>query len=352
MDQISNKRISNPVANWLFVGAFLVAAIVVTGGITRLTNSGLSMVTWEPISGVIPPLNNQDWEEEFDNYKQYPEFQIRNSDFELEDFKKIFWWEYIHRLFARFIGLVFILPFFIFLFTKKLNNRKLLKHLIIIFLLGAFQGFLGWFMVSSGLVKEPRVNHIRLAAHLLAALSLFGYILWIGFHIRFKQFFQKSSNTILIRRLLRITFILLVIQIIYGAFMAGLKAGYFFPTFPKMGASWIPQDTGLIFSEEGLVSIFQHPILVQFIHRWIPLILFILVIVLSFRVEKIRELIPLQKWSIRILMGVLLIQVILGVYTILLAVPISLGVMHQFGAVLLFGATLWSLFLFRTKNLF
>ena len=156
-------RRSKAVANWLFVGAAMVAIIVIIGGITRLTNSGLSIVDWKPISGVVPPLNETQWTAEFENYKSYPEYEQKHLHFTLSDFKKIYFWEYLHRLFARTIGLVFIIPFFIFLLTKRLRHPKLKLHLLIIFLLGAFQGFLGWYMVKSGLVDEPRVSHYRLA---------------------------------------------------------------------------------------------------------------------------------------------------------------------------------------------
>lgn len=339
------------ISNWLFLGAFLVAVIVITGGITRLTHSGLSMVTWEPVSGILPPLNDVDWQAEFNNYKESPEFNLKNRNFNLEDFKGIFWWEYIHRVFARMIGLVFIFPFLFFLFKGYLKNKKLIKHLIIIFILGGFQGFLGWFMVASGLVEKPEVSHYRLAAHLLTALTLFSYILWIGLHLRFNKLEFKTNKSLQIRPFLWVNIILLIIQIAYGAFMAGLKAGFFFPTFPKMGANWIPQNLSEVFEQEGLLSLFNNPFLVQFIHRWIPLFIFLIGVYLWVKIEK-TSLFSHQKWIIRSMNFMILLQIILGVYTILFSVPVHLGVLHQFGAVILLALSLIAMFFFRKRNIF
>jgi cytochrome c oxidase assembly protein subunit 15 len=344
-------RPSKAVANWLFIGAFMVAIIVIIGGITRLTNSGLSIVDWKPISGVIPPLNESDWTAEFENYKSYPEYQEKHMHFTLADFKKIYFWEYLHRLFARTIGLVFIIPFFIFLFSKKLRHPKLKLHLLIIFLLGAFQGFLGWYMVKSGLVDEPRVSHFRLASHLMSALLLFGYILWIGLHARFPDIPKNIESQNKLRIPLIIFLIFLVIQITYGAFLAGLDAGFFYPTWPKMGQSWGPLNVDMIFAEEGALSMVQNPFLVQFIHRWIPVILLVLIGWILYRSEKLTVEIEPKVW-IRILTALVVVQFIMGILTIITGVPVWLGVTHQFGAVILLAATLISLFLFSTKNIF
>lgn len=343
---------SKAIANWLFIGATMVAIIVIIGGITRLTNSGLSIVDWKPISGVIPPMNEAEWAAEFENYQSFPEYQEKHMHFTLSDFKQIYFWEYLHRLFARTIGLVFIIPFFYFLFTKKLRNPKLRLHLIIIFLLGAFQGFLGWFMVQSGLVDEPRVNHYRLASHLLSALLLFGYILWIGLHIRFDKLPVNNEKNKAIRQILKLFFALLVVQITYGAFLAGLDAGFFYPTFPKMGASWGPENVDMIFAEEGFISFVQNPFLVQFIHRWIPLILLIITGWTLYRTRKSENTNPLQRKWISLLSIMFVLQFVLGVLTIIYGVPVALGVIHQFGAVILLGFTLISMFLFSKKNIF
>lgn len=345
-------RPSKVVANWLFTGAAMVAIIVIIGGITRLTNSGLSIVEWKPISGVVPPLNEVQWQAEFDNYKSYPEYQQKHMHFTLQDFKKIYFWEYLHRLFARTIGLVFIIPFFYFLFTKKLRHPKLRLHLLIIFLLGAFQGFLGWFMVSSGLVDEPRVSHYRLASHLLSALLLFSYILWIGMHARYAQFPKATENKIKLRRPLVAFLVILVVQITYGAFLAGLDAGFFYPTWPKMGEAWGPVNVDQIFAEEGMLSMVQNPFLVQFMHRWIPVILLALTGWILYRSERSSFVLPKQKLWIRILAATVVVQFIMGIITLVHGVPVYLGVIHQFGAVILLGVTLIGLFLFSRKNIF
>lgn len=342
---------SKAVANWLFTGAAMVAIIVIIGGITRLTNSGLSIVEWKPISGVVPPLNEAEWTAEFDNYKSYPEYQEKHMHFTLADFKQIYFWEYLHRLFARTIGLVFIIPFFFFLFTKKLRHPKLRLHLFIIFLLGAFQGFLGWFMVKSGLINEPRVSHYRLASHLLSALLLFGYILWIGLHVRFPKLPADGEKNHLIKKNLFLFLLILVFQITYGAFMAGLDAGFFYPTWPKMGEAWGPQNLDVIFSKEGIISLVQNPFVVQFVHRWIPVILLTLMGWILYRSEKLMT-VGLPKSSIRVLTIFFLIQFVLGILTIVMGVPVYLGVIHQFGAVILLAVTLVSLFLVSKRNIF
>ena len=278
------NKTSKIVGHWLLLGALLVIAMVVIGGITRLTHSGLSIVEWKPISGTIPPLNEQDWMVEFNNYKTSPEYLKYNSHFSLDDFKSIFWWEYIHRLLGRLIGFVFLIPFLWFYLTKKLTDKKLFKHLIIIFLLGGLQGFIGWFMVKSGLVNRPSVSHYRLALHLSTALFLFGYILWTALPI----IAPNSKKTRFIPKLylkLKILLGLVSLQIIYGAFTAGLKAGYIYPTYPKMGADWLPLSGIEAFNDLGILSLVENPILVQFIHRWLGalVLLFFIIFFLSVR---------------------------------------------------------------------
>lgn len=342
---------SNSVANWLFTGAIMVAIIVILGGITRLTNSGLSMVRWEPISGILPPIGEAGWQAEFEHYKSFPEYQQKNLHFTLADFKQIYFWEYLHRLFARAIGLVFIIPFFFFLFTKKLKHPKLRLHLLIIFFLGAFQGFLGWFMVKSGLIDQPRVSHYRLASHLLSALFLFGYIFWIGLQIKYQQT-ALSLGKSKIRTPLLIFLLILILQITYGAFMAGLDAGFFYPTFPMMGNSWGPENVSMIFAEEGMLSIMQNPFLVQFIHRWIPILLLGIIIWLFINARKDQTITSAQSLIIQLLASMFVLQFILGVLTIIYGVPVSLGVIHQFGALILLSLNIVSLFLFRRRNAF
>ena len=336
------------VGYWLILGASLVVLMVVIGGITRLTQSGLSIVEWKPISGTIPPLNEQEWLVEFNNYKTSPEFIKSNSHFTLEDFKSIFWWEFIHRLIGRFIGFVFLIPFLWFYFTKKLKSKSLSKNLIVIFLLGGLQGFIGWFMVKSGLVNRPSVSHYRLALHLSTALILVAYILWTALPI----LAPKQKDTIAFPRLqkqLKVLLSLLSLQILYGAFTAGLKAGHMYPTFPKMGADWLPHSGVDAFQSLGFMGLFEDPVLVQFIHRWLAVLVLIFFVnfFLSARKENVS---PLQKKCNLILIWSIVFQFALGIFTLLNSVPVSLGVLHQLGAVIVLTALINALYFYKTPK--
>ncbi|MEM9025267.1 MAG: COX15/CtaA family protein, partial [Bacteroidota bacterium] len=211
--------------------------MVVVGGITRLTHSGLSMVEWHLFMGSVPPLNETAWQEVFDKYQQFPEFQQLNDQFTLADFKSIFWWEYIHRLLGRMVGVVFLVPFLIFLVRKKLDRPMIVK-LSIMFGMGAFQAFLGWFMVKSGLVKEPRVSHFRLAAHLITAFLTCTYIFWVALGEVYKLRPVRNDSSSL-RKPAKVLFALLIIQIVWGAFVAGMRAGLVHNTFPMMDDQWV-----------------------------------------------------------------------------------------------------------------
>src|SRR5690606_35074911 len=205
------------------------------GGLTRLTNSGLSMVEWNMFMGSIPPMNEAEWQETFDKYKQYPEYQKVNFHFSVDEFKKIFLWEYTHRFLGRFIGLVFIVPFLWFLFRGKLWPSLTFK-LVIILILGGFQGFLGWYMVESGLISNPDVSHYRLAAHLITAFLTFAYTFWVALDLLYPNNKNKQKG---MGFWIWLLLFLLIIQIVYGAFVAGLNAGMVYNTWPKMGDSWI-----------------------------------------------------------------------------------------------------------------
>ncbi len=320
--------------------------MVIIGGITRLTHSGLSMVAWKPVTGILPPLNETQWQEEFSNYKTSPEFKIKNFDFDLQDFKSIFWWEYIHRFLARLIAYTFIIPFLYFLFTKKLSNRLLVKKLIIIFLLGAFQGFIGWFMVASGLKVDPEVSHYWLAFHLISALFLISYILWTAMSILFREKISEISDGRTLRRLLNTLLVFLGIQIFYGALVAGLKAGLFYPTFPKMGTEWIPGSIPGAFSVYGIWALLEDPVTVQFLHRTLAYIVALIIVYVLYKVRKLA--LSVHQKNVCIALGVLLvIQFTLGIYTILYSVPVVLGVLHQLGAALLLAAVIIGIFFFR-----
>ena len=336
------------VANWLLIGAFLVIAMVVVGGYTRLSHSGLSMVTWKPVTGWLPPMSDTAWADAFEQYKTSPEYIKRNYDFTMAEFKEIFWPEFYHRLLGRVIGIVFIVPFLFFLIRGKLKDKKLRINLVVIFLLGGLQGFIGWYMVKSGLVDRPDVSHYRLALHLITALTLFGYILWTAFGLIYPkaETDEKGSS---IRKWLFALFGVLILQIIYGAFVAGLDAGKFYPTYPLMGDALIPQPMTDAIAKDGFISFLESPYVVQFMHRWVAVLVVCLVIVAFFKALKM-SLTNLQRKALIFLLGAVMIQFVLGVLTIINLTPIFLGVVHQLGAVVLLSAVLLSLYSFTVKR--
>lgn len=337
-NQNDDMNQNKDIAYWLLTGCFLIAMMVVIGGITRLTNSGLSMVEWEPIIGTIPPLTELDWNDAFDAYKQSPEFNLLNYNFSISDFKSIFWWEYIHRLLGRILGVVFIVPFMVFLVKKGLSNQWIRK-LAIVFLLGAFQGVLGWYMVKSGLVKNPHVSHYRLAAHLVTALILFSYCLWLALDILSPKI-RSAINQLLVKRASITLLVLVFIQIIYGALVAGLKAGYVYNTFPKMGGKWIPDSVGYAYGNTGILSLFENLATVQLIHRYLAIIVLILILFLWWYIRKYSVEIK-QRNLVNLLMLIVSVQFLLGVLTLVYHVPLLLGVFHQGGAILLLITTVW-----------
>ena len=316
---------------WLSIGALMVASMVIIGGITRLTHSGLSMTDWKLILGMIPPMNEVEWQEAFDQYMQFPEYQKVNSRFAIYEFKSIFFWEYLHRLIGRLIGIVFIIPFFIFLFRKSFSKKLLLQCLTLLGL-GALQGFLGWFMVKSGLVDRPSVSHYRLAIHLSAAFITFCYILWVVLSlVRPKRTENRFRNLAVTSRILTA---IISIQIVFGAFVAGLKAGLVFPTWPKMGDNWIPEAVSHGLRSDGIMSLFSEIISVQFVHRTFAYLVVIMVGVVWMQMKK-HSLDRWQSNSLNALIVLVLAQFALGVFTLLYQVPVFLGVAHQIVALLL-----------------
>jgi len=326
---------------WLLTGCLLIFLMVVIGGITRLTNSGLSMVDWKLVMGMVPPLSEQDWIDTFNKYKQFPEYQEVNFMFSLDEFKAIFFWEYLHRLIGRLIGLVFIIPFFYFLIKDKISG-KLTKQCVVILCMGGFQGFLGWWMVKSGLVDNPDVSHYRLAIHLIAAFLTFAYTFWVALELIYKD--ERRPNVPFMRKGVLVLFVLTVIQIIYGAFVAGLNAGFIMNTYPKMGDSWIAES---VTAMEPLWTNFIDGIGgVQFVHRILAHIVVGVVIFLLMKSTKF-ELNSTQKKSLITLIVIVFTQFMLGVFTLLYAVPVWLGVTHQVGAFFLLGAVVYSMSSFR-----
>lgn len=312
------------VAGWLLVCAALVFAIVLVGGVTRLTRSGLSIVEWQPLVGVVPPLAHAEWEALFAKYRETPEFRLVNFDMTLEGFKGIFWWEYIHRLLARAIGLVFLFPYLYFLVKRQLD-RPLAWKLAGIFVLGALQGAMGWIMVQSGLVDDPRVNPVRLALHLGIALAIFAAELWLALELLFPRRFRVGK----LETALPLVVFLMALT---GGMVAGLRAGSAYQTFPLMNGHLVPPEVLML--EPWWRNFLYNMASVQLVHRslfWVLLLL-----------------IPLAWWRSRYtlagnaLLGAFILQAVLGIATLLMGVPVGLGAAHQGGAVLLLAAALWN----------
>lgn len=321
-----------PVRIWLYALASFVLLIVVVGGITRLTESGLSITSWKPISGTIPPLNDAQWQAEFDAYKQIPQYSVVHSWMDINDFKYIFFWEWFHRLLARTLGLIFIIPFAIFLFQKRLS-RNLALPLFVLFLLGGFQGFLGWWMVSSGLSELTSVSQYRLAAHLCAASLLFVALIYVARSIEPGRVLGRVNPWHFTTAI--ILGVLLILQIGAGAFVAGLDAGMGYNTWPLMDGAIIPK--GLLSMDPAWRNLFENALTVQFIHRCIAYVIVAYVGYLIWRRSKDGGFGGVHGWLPRL--GILvLLQVGLGVATLLASVPISLAVGHQALAFMLAGA--------------
>lgn len=332
---------------WLLTGCALIALMVIIGGITRLTHSGLSIVDWKPIMGTLPPLSLEDWQDAFLKYQQSPEFKLKNYNFSLDDFKSIFWWEYIHRLLGRIIGLVFIIPFSIFIYQGKIKG-KLLGQTFIILILGALQGVLGWYMVKSGLVKDPNVSHYRLAAHLITAFSAFSYTLWVALGLIYES--TKLQKEPLLQKWTITLLIISVLQIMYGAFVAGLKAGKIYNTFPKMNDQWIADAIPFAFNNYGWISLFENIVVVQFIHRYLGITLFVLMFFMYTNLrKKTPSALDLNKGPYMLTLAVFF-QFLLGIFTLIFAVPVWLGVFHQFGALVVLSILIHNLYIAFGNN--
>lgn len=313
------------IAIWLFVMAFLVAMMVVIGGVTRLTGSGLSMVEWRPLIGTLPPLSQAEWMRVFTLYQASPEYNDINYGMSLAEFKLIFFWEYFHRLWGRMLGIAFALPLAYFAFRKMIPQGYKLPLLVLLFL-GGMQGVIGWWMVKSGLVSDPTVSQYRLATHLGMALFIYGMLLWTGFNLFYGKALRPSGHMMGVVTIVAIT-------IIAGAFVAGMDAGLLYNEYPLMGDGLVPIEYG----EEGLSDPFENPAAAQFHHRWIAVLAVIGVLTLWRRANRIAHI-----RSRGITVGAIVLgQFTLGIITLLNGVPVWMGAAHQLGAVLLLGACLW-----------
>jgi cytochrome c oxidase assembly protein subunit 15 len=324
------------IAYWLIACAALVFAMVVLGGVTRLTRSGLSIVEWQPLVGTIPPLSEADWQALFEKYQQTPEYRKVNVGMDLAGFQGIFWLEYFHRLLGRLIGVAFLLPFLFFLLRKQIE-RRLAPQLIGVFALGGLQGLLGWVMVASGLVDAPRVSPYRLTAHLALAIIIYAYLLWMALGLLAPRAPPNAAADARLRRFGLFTTALIFLMILTGGFVAGTKAGFAFNTFPLMAGRFAPP--GLFALEPWWVNLFENVATVQFNHRLVAYAVIAAVAAYWWRARSV-AIASGARLLFHALLGLLVLQVALGIATLVYVVPVALGAAHQAGALALFTAAL------------
>ena len=342
------KNSSKYVARWLFAGVIMIMVQILLGGITRLTESGLSITEWKPITGALPPLNPAQWMAEFNKYKHTDQFRYMNSDFTLSNFKAIFFWEWFHRTWARLMGLVFLVGFFYFLIRKQFRQDTVIPF-IILFLLGIMQGAIGWIMVESGLVPERMfVGHIQLATHFMAALLLLCYTLWFALSLSVPS--KQISINKGLRKTTLIIFFILFIQLIYGAFMAGLHAATAAPTWPMINGQWIPASMNNL--SPGWKNLIDNKIAVQFIHRGIAYILLAAMIIWGFRASKMKGSSLFMKTRF-IPVVLIIVQVTLGIITLLTSPYgnnlVWFGVAHQLVAIFFLISITFMLYIIRSS---
>ena len=332
-----NKNIY--ISLWLLLITLLVALMIVVGGLTRLTDSGLSITKWQLFSGILPPLNNAEWDNYFDLYKTIPEFKLQNYSMSLNEFKIIFWWEWAHRFLGRLIGICFLLP--LIYFTIKFGFKNLKRFYFIFFLICA-QGFIGWYMVSSGLIDRVDVSHYRLALHLLIAFLILSLVLWDYFKLK-----QINLSHQKLKMYLPITFLILIFcQITIGAFVSGMDAGTIYNSWPLMGSTYFPDDNEFI--NIFKLSAFNDPSLVQFFHRNLAYIIFIYYLILVYKIYKYNF--NRYFFSIKIIGLILFIQIVLGIFTLLYGAQIFLASMHQFSSIFLVSSSVYFLYLNSNSN--
>ena len=331
---IENKLRKKYISYWLATMFWFISTMIVVGGLTRLTDSGLSITQWELFSGFLPPLNNNRWNEYFDLYKQIPEYNLQNFTMTLNEFKVIFWWEWIHRFFGRLIGISFLLP--LIFFTFKIGFKKLIVLYLIFFLI-CFQGFIGWYMVSSGLIDRVDVSHYRLATHLIIAFIILSLILWNYFQLNDLVLPKKKISFYI-----PITFLLLIFcQIIVGAFVSGMDAGTIYNTWPLMGSSYFPDDSKIV--ELFNLNLFNEPSLVQFIHRNLAYIILFFYIFMFFNIYKNKYF--EFYYTIKIVGLILIFQIVLGILTVVFGAQIFIASMHQISSIFLVSSNIYFIYL-------
>ena len=339
------KEKSLGITIWLFSLTLMTFLIIIIGGLTRLTDSGLSMVDWRPLMGIFPPLSDEAWRIVFENYQETPEYKIVNKDMSINEFKFIFWWEWFHRFFARCIGIVFILPFIYFSLKRKIS-KKLFLTLFLVFLFGIFQAIIGWWMVKSGLSDDPYVSAYRLAFHLTNALIIFAILFWATLN-SFSLTIKKNKLNLIIALSFYFGLFLLFVTIISGAFMAGTHAGNSYNTFPLMNGQIIPD--GYFINEYRFFNIFENTIAINFNHRWLAVFTFIFIFVTNLYLLLTVKNINLKFALITVIIFISL-QFILGIVTLVYNVPILLASMHQTNSVLLLASMLYAYFCFKHSN--
>jgi cytochrome c oxidase assembly protein subunit 15 len=337
---IENKEIKKNISIWLIFMFFLISFMIIVGGLTRLTDSGLSITKWQLFSGFLPPFTATQWDHYFNLYKEIPEFKLQNYSMNLEEFKVIFWWEWAHRFLGRIIGLFYLVPLIYFSFKVKINK---IIDLYLIFFLICFQGFIGWYMVSSGLVDRVDVSHYRLSVHLLIAFFIISLIFWNYLKLSLTNTSKEKLNLFFPVFLL----ILIFFQISIGAFVSGMDAGKIYNSWPLMGSSYFPNDSSYI--DLFKLSAFDEPSLVQFLHRNLAyfICIYYLYIVINIYKKKLFSL----YFSIKLIGSFLLIQIILGILTLLYGAQIILASMHQISSIFLVSSCIYFLFLNSKSNL-
>lgn len=334
------KKENNYVIIWLLSGCLLLFMMVIVGGITRLTNSGLSMTDWHLVTDTFPPLTQEKWSQAFEEYKKFPEYQKINihNDFTLSDYQFIYFWEWFHRFIGRIIGLAFLAPFIYFLIKKRLS-KETIKKCVILLSMGAFQGFLGWFMVRSGLIDNPDVSHYRLSLHLTFAFITFAYTLWVALDLIYPN---RVEAILSLQKIARVALVFLLVQIIYGGFVAGLNAGLIHNHWPMMSDGQFMHDSVLLEKDTWFKRLTEGKSGVQFVHRTLAYFVVGLIVFLYFKSKKYTLSIT-QKKGINVLVFIVFLQFGLGVFTLLYSVPLWLGLIHQITAFLLLTAMTFTL---------
>ena len=331
---IENNQIKNYISSWLSLMFCIISLMIIIGGLTRLTDSGLSITEWQLFSGFIPPLKNSEWVNYFNLYKEIPEYKLQNYSMSLNEFKVIFWWEWIHRFLGKLVGILYLIPLLFFSF--KLGFKKLV-NLYVIFFLICIQGIIGWYMVSSGLVDRVDVSHFRLSIHLILAFIILSLILWNYLNLKEITLYKKKINFFIPLFFL----ILIFVQIIIGAFVAGMDAGQIYNSWPLMGSSYFPADSDII--NLFKISSFSDPSLVQFMHRNFAYIIIFFYLFISIKIYK-NNLVYLY-FSIKLLGFFLMLQIILGIFTLIYGAQIVLASMHQISSIFLVSSSIYLLYL-------